>query len=417
MVESAPVNRSITRISPETVAEPLSRRQAYGLIASLGFGWVIVFGGMSTINPLLPFVRAEFRLSGSETGLLTSLFTLPYLLMQIPGGLLADRYGTKRLLVLMLVLAGLSLAAVGLWPFGLFGLLPALMLYRTGCSVYYSASFGTSAGMVPAEERGLVAALLTMGTAFGGAVGTGIAVPLCNLAGGAWRFPFLVFGLLTLALSALFLLLRWPSQKVSGVSFKGLTGLFKDRTVVTLLAINLATNYGNTSLLIWGPSFLGAERGLSPVHAGYYIALVNLIGFPTGVLSGVISDRIGRRYLTMFLFVTAGISLCVLAWFSAPTVALGAIIGYGLFGKWTADGPLTAWLGDHTTKNYPAMARAVFGVNNAARVIGSLFSPLITGALLDRTGTLSSGLLIAGGVLSSAGLLVMLIPRGSSEGL
>ena len=381
------------------------------MISGLAFGWVIVFGGMSTINPLLPFVRAEFRLSGSETGLLTSLFTLPYLLMQIPGGVLADRFGAKRILLVMLLLAGISLTASGLWPLGLFTFLAVMMLYRTGCSVYYSTSFGTSAGMVPAKERGLVAALLTMGTAFGGAVGTGFAVPLCNLAGGAWRFPFLVFGLLTLALPVLFQMLKWPQQRVSGASFSGLADLFRDRTVVTLLAINLATNYGNSSLLIWGPSFLGAERGLSPVEAGYYIALVNLIGFPTGVLSGVISDRIGRRYLTMFLFFAAGLSVVVLAWFHAPMVVLGSIIAYGLFGKWTSDGPLTAWLGDHTARKYQTMARAVFGVNNAARVIGSLLAPLVTGALLDQTGTLSSGLLVGGLVLAGAGLLVLLIPR------
>lgn len=398
-------------VSPAAVSEPLSRREAYGLISGLAFGWVIVFGGMSTINPLLPFVRAEFRLSGSETGLLTSLFTLPYLLMQIPGGLLADRFGAKRILLVMLLLAGISLTASGLWPLGLFTFLPVMMLYRTGCSIYYPTSFGTSAGMVPAKERGLAAALLTMGTAFGGAVGTGVAVPLCNLAGGSWRFPFLVFGLLTLAMPVLFQMLKWPQQQVTGVSFRGLADLFRDRTVVTLLAINLATNYGNSSLLIWGPSFLGAERGLSPVEAGLYIALVNLIGFPTGVLSGVISDRIGRRYLTMFLFIAAGLSMGVLAWFSAPMVVLGALIAYGLFGKWTADGPLTAWLGDHTARKYQTMARAVFGVNNAARVIGSLFAPLVTGALLDQTRTISSGLLVAAMVLAGAGLLVLLIPK------
>jgi MFS family permease len=398
-------------VSPAAVSEPLSRRKAYGLISGLAFGWVIVFGGMSTINPLLPFVRAEFRLSGSETGLLTSLFTLPYLIMQIPGGLLADRFGAKRILLVMLLLAGISLTASGLWPLGLFTFLAVMMLYRTGCSVYYSTSFGTSAGMVPAKERGLVAALLTMGTAFGGAVGTGFAVPLCNLAGGAWRFPFLVFGLLTLALPVLFQILKWPQQQVRGVSSSGLADLFRDRTVVTLLAINLATNYGNSSLLIWGPSFLGAERGLSPVEAGYYVALVNLIGFPAGMLSGVISDRIGRRYLTMFLLFAAGLSVGVLAWFRAPMVVLGAIIAYGLFGKWTIDSPLTAWLGDHTARKYQTMPRAVFGVNNAARVIGSLFAPLVTGALLDQTGTISSGLLVAGMVLAGAGLLVLLIPR------
>ena len=103
-----------------------------------------------------------------------------------------------------------------------------------------------------------------------------------------------------------------------------------------------------------------------------------------------------------------------MAWFGAPRFVLGAIIGYGLFGKWTADGPLAAWLGDHATAKYPTMANAVFGLTNAARMIGGLLSPLITGALLDRTGTLASGLLLAGGMLGAAGFLVLLIPQQRS---
>ena len=119
------------------MAKPLSPRETYRLIAGLAFGWVIVFGGISAINPLLPFVRAEFRLSGSEAGLLTSLFTLPYLLMQIPAGMLADRFGARRVLIVMLTIAGLSLTASGLWPLGLLAFAPVMMLYRSGCSVYY----------------------------------------------------------------------------------------------------------------------------------------------------------------------------------------------------------------------------------------------------------------------------------------
>jgi cyanate permease len=68
------------------MAKPLSRRETYRLIAALAFGWIIVFGGISAINPLLPFVRAEFQLSGSEAGLLTSILTLPYLLIALAQG-------------------------------------------------------------------------------------------------------------------------------------------------------------------------------------------------------------------------------------------------------------------------------------------------------------------------------------------
>jgi MFS family permease len=323
---------------------------------------------------------------------------------------LTDRFGAKRVLFVMLIFAGLSLTALGLWPFGLATFVPVMMLYRTGCSVYYPTTFGTSAGMVPTKERGLVGALLTMGTAIGGAVGTGVAVPLCYLAGGAWRFSFLVFGLLTLTLPLLFQVLKWPKQQANTASFSKLAVVFKDRTIVTLLAINLATNYGSSVVLVWGPSFLGTERGFSPTEAGFYIAMVNLIGFPAGVTSGIISDRIGRRYLTIFLFAAGGFSVAALAWFTTPLFILGAILGYGLFGKWTADSPLTAWLGDHAMKKYPTMANALFGVNNAARVTGSLLAPVISGALLDQTGTLASGMLLAAMVLGVAGLLVAFIP-------
>ncbi len=394
-----------------TEDRPLSRRETYGLIAGLAFGWVIVFGGMNLINSLLPFVRAEFRLNGSEAGLLTSLFTLPYLLMQVPGGLLADRLGPKRIITLLLLLAGFSLTASGLWPFGLFIFVLLMMLYRTGCSIYYPATFGTSAGMVPTEERGLVGALLTMGTATGAAVGLGVAVPLYSAAGGSWRFPLLVFGLLTLALPILFQALKWPKPQASEASLRGLAAVFKDRTMVILFAINFSTNYASTSMLVWGPSFLGAERGFTAAEAGFYIAMVNLVGFPAGVLTGVLSDRFGRRFLTMFLFLAAGISIVVLACTGTALWVLAAIFCYGLFGKWASDAPLTAWLGDHATVNYPTMANAVFGVINAARMIGALFSPLITGALLDQTGTLATGLGVAGVVLGVSGLLVLLVPR------
>jgi predicted MFS family arabinose efflux permease len=250
-----------------------------------------------------------------------------------------------------------------------------------------------------------------MGSAIGGAVGIGVAVPLCNLAGGAWRFPLLVFGLLTLVLPVLFQLLKWPEQRRSGVSFSGLTAVLRDRTVVALLAINFATNYGSNAVLVWGPSFLGMERGFSAVEAGFYIALVNVIGFPAGVLSGILSDRFGRRTLTIFLFVTAGLSVGALALSGGRPFILAAVIAYGIFGKWTVDGPLIAMLGDHATAKYPEMANAVFGVANSARMLGGLLSPLITGVLLDQTGTLASGLFLSGVVLGVAGLLVLLIPR------
>jgi MFS-type transporter involved in bile tolerance (Atg22 family) len=57
------------------------------------------------------------------------------------------------------------------------------------------------------------------------------------------------------------------------------------------------------------------------------------------------------------------------------------------------------------------MANAIFGVANTARMTGGLLSPLVTGILLDLTGTLASGMVLAGAVLGAAALLVLFIPR------
>ena len=399
---------------PATATHPLSRRHAYWLVGAFAFGWLVISAGTMLINPLLPLVRAEFQLSGAETGLLTVAFTLPYLLMQIPSGMLADRLGARRVLVAMTLLSGLGMVALGLWSYALPALVAFAVVNRVGAGVYYPTAFGVTAGAVPARSRGMASAFLVMGMALGSALGLSLAVPLAGLAGNNWRFPLLAAGLLTLLLPALFQVLTWPAPRPRALSSGSIAAALRDRSLLALFAINCCSNYAFTALAVWGPAFISGERGLSLALAGFYVGLVNLIGFPAGLASGLLSDRLGRQRLTMLLFAAAGAALAALAAFGEPALVLVAMVAFGVAGKWSSDGVLAAWMGDHATARFPFLASAVYGVNNTARMLGALLAPLVSGALLDRTGTLATGFFVAAAVLGAASCLAPLVVEGQA---
>lgn len=399
--------------SLETSIRPYDRRYAYAMVGAFSLGWIVLMAGMSAMNPLLPLVRAEFDLSGTETGLLTWAFTLPYLLMQIPAGVLSDRLGAKRILVVMMLVSGLGLVAQGLWSYGLAALVVFAIVHRLGSGVYYPTAFGVATSAVPMTERGKASSLLVMGMALGSALGLSLAVPLHEIGGNNWRFPLLAFGLLTLLLPAMFQFLTWPTRQRGATKSGGVANALRDRSLVALFAINFCSNYGFQAVIVWGPSFMSGERGLSLALAGFYVALINLVGFPSGLLSGALSDRIGRRQMSMLLFLAAGAALVAFATFREPTLVLAAIVGFGVAGKWSSDGVLAAWMGDHVASKFASAANSVYGVNNTARMAGALLAPPITGALLDHTGTLSTGLFLAAAVLCSAAFAAPLVKEQS----
>ncbi|MHB1132813.1 MAG: MFS transporter [Chloroflexota bacterium] len=391
-----------------TAAPQYDRRQARELVAAFSLGWVVILAGLGLLSPLLPLVRAEFGLSGTAAGLLTWAFSLPYLLMQIPAGVLSDRFGAKRLLVGMLLLSGLGMAALGLWSYSLLALVIFAVVHRLGSGVYYPTSFGLLSAVVPATARATASSFLIMGMALGATLGTALAVPLYQLAGN-WRFPWLVFGLLTLLLAALHQLATRPVRLPEKAAGGGAARVLRDRSLAALFAINFCSAYAFTVLTTWGPSFLVSERGLALAEAGFYIALLNLVGFPASLLSGLLSDRVGRRGITVLLFIAAAGSLVAVGILRQPALLLGAVVLYGLSGKWSSDGVLAGWMADHVASKFARFANTVFGIGNTARLSGTILAPLVSGALLDTTGSLVAGFFVGAGALLVAACLAPLV--------
>ena len=92
-----------------TVIGKTSRSSEAMLITSLMAGYSMVYMDKSMISTAIIPIASEFHFNSGQTGLMMSMFFLGYSLMQIPSGWLADRFGSKRVLMAsLLIIASFS---------------------------------------------------------------------------------------------------------------------------------------------------------------------------------------------------------------------------------------------------------------------------------------------------------------------
>ena len=92
-----------------TVIGKTSRSSEAMLITSLMAGYSMVYMDKSMISTAIIPIASEFHFNSGQTGLMMSMFFLGYSLMQIPSGWLADRFGSKRVLMTsLLIIASFS---------------------------------------------------------------------------------------------------------------------------------------------------------------------------------------------------------------------------------------------------------------------------------------------------------------------
>lgn len=261
----------------------------------LFIAWCIDYIDRSVISVALPAIGRDLDLDHGQLGLAVSVFFIAYAAVQIPGGLLADRFGAMRI------------AVVGLLAWSLFtGLTAAAASF--GTLILIRVLFGLSQGIFPAAGMKLLAERSTpqdrmtangwvnSSNAVGGVLAMILAAVLIPLIG--WRGLFVAVSVLGLVVTFSFVTkMPAPLQEVDLAPnpSSGGSALLK---VPTMWLYVLA--FFGYDVLIWGTnswfaSYLQEERGLSASSAA-------LLGLPAGltaaviiVLSGRVSDRIGGR--------------------------------------------------------------------------------------------------------------------------
>ncbi len=395
------------------------RRPYWQIVLAVFFlGWVFMYADRTVLSPVLPLIGAEWHLNGGQLGLISSLFFLLYAALQIPTGLLADRFGRKLLLVPGYLLFGLTTALSALAPgYGAFLVLGAMT--GLGEGTYYATQFSLSSEVIPRRVRGIGAAIINSGQAVGislGLIASGFIA--YNLRQG-WRASFAVMGIATITAGVvIWALVREhpptgtsPAAPPASRSASKLRVLFS-RDLVLTYAVGFCSLYGFFAILVWLPYYLQLARHMPASSTGLISSLVPWASLPGALALSYLSDRLGhRRRLALLMMPIAALALLAIPLSRTSAELFAALIVYGLVGKLALDPILVAYVADRTPR---ASYSSAYAFLNFTGMLSSILAPYITGLLHDLSGTMDVGFYLAAALLA-VGTLCMALTRGESS--
>lgn len=373
-------------------------------------GWIFMYADRTVLNPVMGELEKEFGLSGTQLGLMNSVFYFSYALLQVPAGILGDKIGKKKVLIPGFLLFGAFTAVTG-WAKSWSTLLFARVVTGAGEGTYYGPQYGLSSEQIPKKYRSLGSAIINSGMAFGIALGLMASSWLVYDQGYSWRTPFFVMSIPTL-LTGLAIWLFVKEKKRQPVEAGGVakpkskfTDLFKNRNLLLVYLMVFCSLFGFFVILTWLPYYLQSERGIAGSETGFITSLVAWISIPGALFFSSLSDRLGKRKpLILVLVPVAILSMLSIIWMPNMTGVIVALCVYGLVGKLALDPVLVALVADSVDENNYSSA---FGLFNFIGMSSSILAPVIAGAARDMTGSLASSFYVSAALLV-VGLVGML---------
>src|SRR5229473_2055805 len=285
-------------------------------------GTHFVHDGFSDIlYVLLPVWAQEFRLNLAQVGLIRTAYTAAMASFQIPAGLLAERWGERRLLAAGTALTACGFIAVGAWAGGFASLLILLLIAGLGSGVQHPLS---SSLVSKAYETGPRRAAL--GTYnFSGDLGK-VAVPAAVAFAATvvgWRYASAAYGLFGVLAAAAILgvLARLtpemlePDRPVEPQAASSGWGIRDAHGFRALTAIGMIDNATRTAFLTFLPFALIA-KGSSVAGVGTALALLFAGGAVGKFICGLVAERLG--VIRTVVLTEVATTLCILAIIAAP---------------------------------------------------------------------------------------------------
>ena len=367
----------------------------------LGFAWLIwglaaafyFFDYMARVTPSVMhrYLQLDFGINEAQFGILTASFYVPYVLMQIPVGLMVDRVSIRWLLTLMSLLT-----AFGCCVFALADSLEMASIGRM--FIGFSAAFAMISALrlatswFPPRMLGLLAGLTQALGMLGAATGQ---APVSFLVGSiGWRHSMLVIAFLFILLAALLYQyirdkpmtptceLKAQQQKERGLFSSVCVVLTSRQTWINALYAGFL--FGPTAVIgeSLGAAYLEYGRGLHAHAAAFSIGLIFIGWSIGGPLSGWLSDRMGRRKPIMIISAVCGFVFSSLIIFY-PGLEQTALYSLCFLLGFTNTGVAIAYALSTELHQRVVIGTAIAFTNMASILVGAVLQPVV-GKLVDH---------------------------------
>lgn len=393
----------------------------------------IAYADRATFSIAGAAAAKEMELSPVAVGYILSAFAWAYVLGQIPGGALLDRFGSKRVYGWAIALWSIFTLMQGLTA-GLIGLTAVVVLFalRFLVGLAEAPSFPGNARIVaawfPRSERGTASAIFNSAQYFS-------LVAFAPLMGWiahtfAWRWVFVVMGAFGLVAALVFVrFLHSPSRhpKVNQAevdyieaggglvrmdeavaeadkapslfTWANVRQLLTSRMMVGIYLAQYCINVLTYFFATWFPIYLVKERGLNIMEAGFAAVAPALCGFVGGVLGGWISDQLLKRTGSTTFARKAPIlvgmllaSLIITCVYIEQEWLVVVVMAVSFFGKGVAS---LGWavVSDTAPRS---LAGVTGGVFNTFGNIAGIVTPIVIGYIVQGTGSFDGALIFVG---------------------
>ncbi|MFW0797051.1 MFS transporter [Gordonia sp. CPCC 205515] len=275
--------------------------------------WCIDYIDRSVIGVALPSIGKDLDLGHGQLGLVVSVFFIAYALAQVPGGMLADRFGAMRVaiagLVAWSVFTGLTAVAASLAM-----LLVIRLLFGLAQGIFPAAGMKLLAERSTPEERMTANGWVNSANAVGVVLAMIIAAMLLPLVG--WRGMFLAISVIGLAVTVIFAR-RMPAPMVGIAdaprSSIRSTALLRSRAMWWFSLAFLGYDVIVWGMGAWVPTYLQEHFGLSASASALLVLPAGLAAAAVIVLTGRASDRIDGRPIALIVpgIVIGGVAIAL----------------------------------------------------------------------------------------------------------
>ena len=387
------------------------RRNAQ-VLALIGSGHAVSHFYLLALPPLFPLLRQELGASYTELGLLVTILNISTGMAQVPAGILVDRFGARRLLLLGLAIMGLAMGALG-FAQSYWLMLVLVAIAGIGNSVFHPADYAVLSASVDRGWLGRAFSIHTFTGNLGFMMAPGTMIALTALVG--WRGALIASGALAFVVLGAMLagagILRdeaagqGRNQRAARGTPTAGRGLMLSSPLLLLFLFYVLTATFTSGVQSFSVTALNGFRGTDLALANLILTAFLVASAGGVLLGGLIADRTERYVLvTVSAFGAAALLMLVVGTVPLPAalmLALFALIGL-LQGSVRTSRDMMV-----RTVTPPGSTGRVFAFVMTGLNVGAAITPLLFGLLLDLGEPQFVFLLLSAFLVAGAGVVVL----------